>query len=69
MTHLYLNKIETEVDLDNKVKQLQMSEDKRKILLFCTQEKREEFHTKTEEILEKVARLEKDKIIVIKTSN
>jgi hypothetical protein len=51
MTHFYLNRIENEVDLENKIRQIQMAGDKRKVLLFCTQEQREEFHTKTEEIL------------------
>jgi hypothetical protein len=46
---------------------MQMAGDRRKLLLFFTGEKREDFHQKTEEILEKVARIERESVVVVKT--
>ena len=53
----------------NKVKQMQLAADAKKILLFYTQEHRQDFHAKAEDILEKVARLQKNNVVVIKTAN
>lgn len=37
LTHYYLNKIDNEVDMENKIRQMVMAGDKRKILVFYTQ--------------------------------
>jgi hypothetical protein len=46
-----------------------MTGDRRKILLFYTNEKREEFHQKTEQILEKVGQVQCKDVVVVKCSN
>ena len=69
MTHLYINKVETEQEAYNKVRQMQMSSDNRKVLLVYTNESRPEFHKQVDDILEKVARIEKERVVVIKTQN
>jgi len=36
LAHFYINKIESEVEMYNKIRQIQMSGDTRKVLLFFT---------------------------------
>ena len=48
---------------------MQMSADPRKLLLIYTNEHRQEFHNQLDDILEKVARTEKERVVVFKTQN
>lgn len=46
-----------------------MAQDKRKVLLIYTSEARQQFHEQLDSVLEHVARMERQNVVVFKTQN
>ena len=69
LTHLYINRLETEAEAANKIRQLRLAQDKRKVLFVYTSEARPQFHEQLDAVLEHVARAERQNVVVLKTQN
>lgn len=69
LTHHYINRLETEAEAANKIRQLRTANDQRKVLLVYTSEARQQFHEQLDAVLEHVARAERQNVVVLKTQN
>lgn len=69
LTHHYINRLETEAEAANKIRQLRTANDQRKVLLVYTSEARQQFHEQLDAVLEHVARAQRQNVVVLKTQN
>lgn len=69
LTHLYINRVETEAEAANKIRQLRTAQDSRKVLLVYSSEARQQFHEQLDAVLEQVARTQRQNVVVLKTQN